>query len=167
MLSKKLKLKLRFRAFKKSKLRLQLRDLIKASASLWLRNLGLRTHVWPRWQNSSFTCNFPQFGIENSSFTCNLVWNGGFKIGKLCGCVCTQKGGQNERFTQNMPRWQNLSFTGTCNFPQLPVISLSFAMWVGSLEFRRKRQMISKKNLKILARKLATPVEWTTFPGSR
>ncbi len=27
------------------------------------------------------------------------VWNGGFKIGKLCGCVCTQKGGQNERFT--------------------------------------------------------------------
>ncbi len=33
-----------------------------------------------------------------------LVWNGGFKIGKLCGCVCTQKGGQNERFTHNMPR---------------------------------------------------------------
>ncbi len=31
-----------------------------------------------------------------------LVWNGGFKIGTLCGCVCTQKGGQNERFTHNM-----------------------------------------------------------------
>ena len=30
------------------------------------------------------------------------VWNGGFKIGRLCGCVCTQKGGQNERFTHNM-----------------------------------------------------------------
>ena len=26
----------------------------------------------PTWQNSSFTCNFPQFWIENSSFTCNF-----------------------------------------------------------------------------------------------
>ncbi len=25
----------------------------------------------PTWQNSSFTCNSPQFWIENSSFTCN------------------------------------------------------------------------------------------------
>ncbi len=41
----KLRLRLQLRAFKKSKLRLQLRDLIKASASLRLRNLGLRTHV--------------------------------------------------------------------------------------------------------------------------
>ncbi len=26
----------------------------------------------PTWQNSSFTCNFPQFWRENSSFTCNF-----------------------------------------------------------------------------------------------
>ncbi len=29
------------------------------------------------------------------------VWNGGFKLGQLCGCVCMQKGGQNARFTHN------------------------------------------------------------------
>ncbi len=42
-----LRLWLQLRAFNKSKLwlRLQLRNLIRASASLWLRNLGLRTHV--------------------------------------------------------------------------------------------------------------------------
>ena len=39
----KLRLRLQLRAFKNSKLRL--RDLTKASASLRLRNLGLRTHV--------------------------------------------------------------------------------------------------------------------------
>ena len=44
----KLRLRLQLRAFKKSKLRLRLRDLIKALASLRLRNLGLRTHVCSR-----------------------------------------------------------------------------------------------------------------------
>ena len=53
--------------FEKSKLRLQPRDLIKALASLRLRNLGLRTHVCQRLQIFAMFASEVS-GILNSGF---------------------------------------------------------------------------------------------------
>ncbi len=57
----------------------------------WCALMECQTQL-PTWQNSSFTCNFPQFWKENSSFTClpggwwsNPLWGHVFlKYGSHC-----------------------------------------------------------------------------------